>query len=444
MKTILICLVIILIILVFILMNKNETFKPLSAKYPQQHYFDNNATTFIYDDRVMKEITDNLNVANPSNILHQLGQESKKKLDESREIVAKDLNVNPSEIYFTGCATESNNIIISDIVNNWMLHNKGMATVLTSNIEHGSIYHVLDNLKMNNRLNIVRVKVDTDKTSKYYGSVNPEDVKEAIENNDNVILMTFMFVNNETGAINPIKEIGFLAKQYNIFFHCDATQAIPKMIIHPYDYNINAMSFSGHKLHAPKGVGVLYIQGRCSMLNKTTQEICSQFKTNSQEMGIRGGTENVSFIAGLSKALQIVHEDRDKKNEIMKAKKDYIIQQLEYHGCEVIKPRKSVNNTILVILKGISCCNKTFAKELSNKYGISVGTSSACLTSNEKSHVMEAMCVKDCFAEKVIRISMSDYNTEDDVRYLVNSIVELLRKERKTPEFNDNTVAAVN
>lgn len=441
MKTILVALIIILIVIVLVLMNK-ETFKEF--KYPQQYYFDNNATTFIYDDSVINEIVNNLNTGNPSNSLHYLGSEAKETLNKSREIVANDLKVNPSEIFFTGCATESNNIIISDIVNNWMLHNKGQATVITSNIEHGSINHILDNLKLNNRLNVIKIKVVTDRNSKWYGSINPKDVLEAINNNENVILLSFMYVNNETGAILPIKEIGQLAKAYNIFFHTDATQAIPKMIIHPYELNINAMSFSGHKFHAPKGVGCLFIQAKCDMFDKPTQEICAQFKTNSQEHFIRGGTENIAFISALARALELVHKDRDIKNIRMKAKKQYIIEQLVYHGCEIINPHKSVDNTILVILKGISCCNKSFVRELSEKYGVCVGTSSACLTSGEHSHVLDAMKVKDCYAEKVIRISMSDYNTEEEVRYLVKSIVELLNKERKTPEYNNNIDSMMN
>lgn len=429
MKIFLICLIIILIVFIIIIMQKEHFIK---EEYPQQYYFDNNATTFIYDKEVKDEITNWINCGNPSNTLHHLGQQAKDKLNESREIVAKDLDVNSSEIYFTGCATESNNIIINDIINNWMIHHKGMATVITDNIEHPSILHVLDNMKKNNRLNIIKLKIDTNKNSKYYGTINPKDIEEAIKNNNNVIFMTFMFANNETGAIFDIKKIGQLAKIYKIFFHCDATQAIGKMIIHPRNYNINAMTFSGHKFHAPKGVGVLYIQGQCDMLDKSSVEICNQFKTNSQENGVRGGTENIAFISALAKALKIVHTDRDNKNNKMKAMKQYIKEQLQYHDCEIITPDNSLDNTLLVILKGISCCNKTFAKELSDKYNISLGVSSAC-QSGEKSHVLDAMNIKDCYSDKVIRISLCDYNTEKEVVYLVKSIVELLNKERKTP-----------
>lgn len=442
MKTILLLLCIILIVFILIIMNTKEHFEEL--KYPQQYYFDNNATTFLYDERVKNAVLDNLNTANPSNTLHFLGQKAKETLDESREKIAKDLGVNSSEIYFTGCATESNNIIISDIVNNWMLNNKGTATFITSNYEHGSINHILDNLTMNNRLKVVKLKVDTNKKSKYYGSVNPADVEEAINDNENVIMVSIMMVNNETGAINDVKAIGQICKNYNIFFHTDATQAIGKIIIKPYEMNINAMSFSGHKIHCPKGVGCLFIQARCKMFDKDTRDICAQFAVNSQEGSVRGGTENIAFIAALAEALTIIHENRKKKNERLKGFKDYIIEQLEYHNCEVIKPRHSVDNTILVILKGISCCNKTFTKELSSKYGICVGTSSACITSNEKSHVMNAMNVCDNDAEKVIRISMSDYTTKEEVRYLVKSIVELLRKERKTEDFNSNVNKVMN
>ena len=406
--------------------------KFIKEEYPQQYYFDNNATTFIYDKEVMDEVDKWVNCGNPSNTLHKLGQEAKEKLNESREIVAKDLEVNSSEIYFTGCATESNSIIINDIINNWLINNKGMGTVITDNIEHPSILNILNNMKKNNRLNIIILKVETNKRSPYYGTVNPKDIEEVLKENDNVIFMTFMFANNETGAIQDIKTIGQLAKIYKVFFHCDATQAIGKMIIHPRKYNINSMTFSGHKFHAPKGVGVLYIQGTCDMLDKSTVEICNQFKTNSQENGIRGGTENVAFISALAKALKIVHTDRNKKNAKMKALKYYIKDQLEYNDCEVITPKNSLDNTLLVILKGISCCNKTFAKELSDKYNICLGVSSAC-QSGEKSHVLEAMNIQDCYSDKVIRISLSDYNTEKEVRYLVKSIIELLNKERKTP-----------
>lgn len=438
MKTFLIIIFIILIIVIILLMKHHEHFTSQSILKQPKYYFDNNATTFINDERVLNEIIDNLNTTNPSNKLHYLGQNASKKLEECRKKVADDLKVNSEEIYFTGCATESNNIIINDIVNNWLVNNKGQATIITDNIEHGSIYHILDNLKINNRINIVKIKIDTNKKSKYYGSVNPKDVEYALDNNENVILMTFMWVNNETGAINPIKELGLLASAYKVFFHSDATQAIPKMIIHPYEYKVNALTFSGHKFYGPKGVGCLFIQSRCPMFDKSTQEICSNFRINSQEHGVRGGTENIAFIAGMSKALKIVHENRDKKNMRLKAMKDYIIDQLTYHGCEIIKPFKSVDNTILVILKGISCCNKTFTKKLSDNYKICVGTSSACLTNNEKSHVMDAMCIKDCYSDKVIRISIGDFNTEHEVKYLVKSIVELLRIERKTPVFNEN------
>lgn len=426
MNIFLIALIIIIVILIIILMKKEDFY-----------YFDNNATTFIYDKEVKDTINKWINCGNPSNTLHSLGNEAHEELEKSRKIVADDLDVNTDEIFFTGCATESNNIIISDIINNFLLNNKGPATIITDNIEHPSILHLLDNFKSNNRLNIIKLKVNTNKFDKYYGTVKPEDIEEAIINNDNVILMTFMFANNETGAIQDIKAFGKLSKKYNVFFHCDATQAIGKFIIHPREYNIDAMTFSGHKFHAPKGIGCLYLKSKCDMLNKSSVAICNQFKINSQEKGVRGGTENVAFISALAIALKKVHIDRENKNKILKAYKDYIITQLEYNNCEVIKPFNSLDNTILVILKGISCCNKQFANELSNDYHICLGVSSACQTT--KSHILDAMCVKDCYKDKVIRISMSDYNTISEVRYLVKSIITLLNKHRKTSDYNDNT-----
>lgn len=408
----------------------NETFKTIENNNIVSNYFDNNATTFIYDDEVKNEIMKWINCGNPSNTLHKCGSDAKNKIEECRKNVSNDLNVNSSEIYFTGCATESNNIIVNDIVNNWLIHNKGNCCIITDNIEHASILNVFNNIKRNNRVKVIIMDIDTDKKSKYYGSVNPEHLKKIIDENNNVIFMSFMMVNNETGAIFSIDEIGRISKAYNIFFHCDATQAIGKFIIKPYELNINAMTFSGHKFHALKGIGVLFIQNQCKMFDKTTREICSQFKINEQEGEVRGGTENVVGIVSLSKALQLVHKDRHNKNMKLKAMKNYIIEQLENNDCEIIKPYKSVDNTVLVILKGIKCCNKTFGKKLNDIYGISIGTSSACQASNTKSHVMDAMKINNDDAEKVIRISMCDYNTTNEVKYLVKSIIELLNKER--------------
>jgi len=431
MNLILLLLIIIVVILIIMFLISKEGFQ-----YPQQYYFDNNATTFIYDDDIKNTIDKWINCGNPSNLLHKLGQDANKQLELSREIVADDLDVNPDEIYFTGCATESNNIILNDIINNFLINHEGPATIITDNIEHPSILHILDNFKYNNRLNIIKLKVITDKTNIYYGTVDPQDLEYTIVNNDNVILMSLMYANNETGAIQDIETFGKLAKKYNVFFHCDATQAIGKYIIHPKELNINAMTFSGHKFHAPKGVGCLYIQSKCPMLDKNSVDICNQFKINSQEKGVRGGTENIAYISALALALKKVHENRQQKNAKLKAFKNYIIRQLEYNNCEVIKPYYSLDNTILVILKGISCCNKQFAKELSDDYHICLGVSSAC--QKTKSHILEAMDVKDCFQDKVIRISMSDYNTSQEVKYLVKSIIELLNKHRKTSDFNNN------
>ena len=424
MNLILLLLIIILVILIIMFLSNKEYFQ-----YPQQYYFDNNATTFIYDDDIKYTINKWINCGNPSNLLHKLGQDANKQLELSRKIVADDLNVNPDEIYFTGCATESNNIILNDIINNFLINNKGPCSVITDNIEHPSILHILDNFKYNNRINIIKLKVITDKTNIYYGTVDPQDLEDAIVNNDNVILMSLMYANNETGAIQDIETFGKLSKKYNVFFHCDATQAIGKYIIHPKELNINAMTFSGHKFHAPKGVGCLYIQSKCPMLDKNSVDICNQFKINSQEKGVRGGTENIAYISALALALKKVHQDRKQKNMKLKAFKDYIIRELEYNNCEVIKPFYSLDNTVLVILKGISCCNKQFAKELSENYHICLGVSSAC--QKTKSHILEAMDVKDCLQDKVIRISMSDYNTSQEVKYLVKSIIELLNKHRK-------------
>lgn len=388
------------------------------------YYFDNNATTFIYDNEILDEIKQWLNCGNPSNNLHIAGITARNKIESCRKMIADDLKVDPNEILFTGNATEANNIIIQGTINKYLEKDPTKRySVITSSFEHPSVLNVIKHYEHNPRINTIIVDIKNDINDKYYGSIDPKDIEDAINSSPyEVILLSIMYANNETGAIQDIESIGKIAKQHEIFFHSDVTQAIGKFIIHPRELNLDAVSFSGHKFHAPKGIGCLYIKKQCDI-----HGICFG---GEQENEHRPGTENAAFIAAISLALKKVHEERNNKNESLYELRNYIKRELEKLDVVTIEPKFSVlPNTLLVVLRGIDTCNKNFARELSTKMHICVGVSSACQT-KKSSHVLDAMKIEEQNRNKIIRISLSDHTTKSECEYLVKSLRELLLKHR--------------
>lgn len=418
--------VLIFSLVIILILLSMKVYRLSEKKNPDKiYYFDNNATTFVYDNEVMKEFTDWINCGNPSNNLHIAGMLARQKVDSSRKIIADDLNVDPSEILFTGNATEANNIILQGIISKHLESNATEKfTVITTNFEHPSVLNVFKHYEDHPRVNVIIVNIRNEKLDPYYGSVDPSDIENAIRNaKSKVILLSVMYANNETGAIQNIAEIGRIAKEYNIFFHSDVTQAIGKFVIHPKELNIDALSFSGHKFHAPKGVGVLYVNKQCQF-----NGICFG---GEQEESLRPGTESVPMITAVAMALKKVHQNRNTKTKEMYKLKKYLKSELEQMNISVIEPKYgSLPNTLLVIIHGIDTCNKNFARELSNTYHICVGVSSACQT-KKNSHVLNAMKIEDQNKDKIIRISMSDYTTYDECKYLINSLHKMLLKHRR-------------
>lgn len=409
----------ILIVLIIILMSYriNINFKNCGDRF---FYFDNNATTFVSQE-VTDEINKWLSCGNPSNILHSAGQNAHQKIVECRGIISKDLEVDPEEIYFTSGATESNNIAIQGIVNKFLESDKRKKfSIITTAFEHASVVNIFKHYKENNRLNIIFVPIQTNPLHPYYRSVDPLDVEQAIVTAEHpVILVSVMYANNETGAIQDLQKIGEITKKYKVYFHSDITQGIGKFLIKPSKLNIDAASFSGHKFHAPKGIGVLFMRNTCGEFHN----LCFG---GEQEASKRPGTENVAYIAGLTKALTIVHFNRQQKNVNMLKLKKTIMSGLM--GCEYITSKKyDLPNTILTVLPPIDTCNKNFAKELSETYKICIGVSSACQTANT-SHVLEAIHIEDDKKSRIIRISMSDDTTFGECQYLITSINALLQK----------------
>lgn len=396
-------------------------------------YFDNNSTTLIYDKDIKDEIMEWISCGNPSNILHVAGIAAHNKIKEAREQISQELKIDPSELYFTSGATESNNIIIQGFIKEYIQkHPTEKFCVLTSAFEHPSVLAVIKNLaSINTQLVPIFVNPVWDTKNKYYGTISAEDIEEAIKKAPHkVIFMSIMHANNETGAVQNLSEIGKIAKKYDIFFHCDATQSLGKYVLHPKEHGINAMSFSGHKFHGPKGIGGLYINDH---KNSTTSKICNLCYGGDQEFTKRPGTENVSNIAGLAKALQKAHTNRDEKNKRLQTLKKWIIHNIgKYERVFIVGPIDDtlcLPNTILIGFPDLVTCNKDFV-EILNQRKICVSVGSACKT-GKTSHVLEAMKIDDKYKNKIIRISLSDYTTKDECEYLVENIIGILKRLKK-------------
>lgn len=402
-----------------------KSFYNLLSDSDKIYYFDNNATTLIYDDKTTQIVDKWLSCGNPSNTLHGLGQKANKQLELCRKLIAKDLSVESDEIYFTGSATEANNIIIQGIVNKYKQRN---ITIMCSVFEHPSVLNVFKSYENNPDINVVYIPIDTNPKSRYYGSINPYEFQELINQYSNIALISIMYANNETGSINDIKSIGYYINEKNksqkikIFFHCDCTQMIGKSIIKPRSLNINSITFSGHKFHAPKGIGCLYINNKG---NKCP--ICGLCFGGEQEETIRPGTENIAFISALTYALLKVHQNRDKKNEELKTLKAFLVTELQKLNCFTIDPRNSLPNTIMLILPDLKICNRQFCSIISKEYNICLGTSSACQTKSQ-SHVLNALNLRDEYKTRIIRISMSDYTTQEECEHLIYAFIEMIKK----------------
>jgi len=271
-------------------------------------------------------------------------------------------------------------------------------------------------------LEIIYVGPCLDPDDDDYTCIKPSDIEKAIgKASFKPILISIMYANNETGSVNDIEKIGKIANKYDIFFHTDATQALGKFVIHPKKININAMSFSGHKFHGPKGTGGLYLDSQ----HKCIANLCFG---GEQEKHIRPGTENVAGIVGMTVALVLVHENRQHKNEKLQKLKDYIIQKLKESEKITVfaskNPEKSLPNTIYLMFHNIGQCNLQIAKELSDR-GICIGLGSACQT-GKPSHVIETLGITK-YKTHVMRISMSDYTTKKECDHLIKNLIEIIR-----------------
>lgn len=372
-------------------------------------YFDNAATTPVREE-VVKEMLPFFGVEyGNASVMYSLGRNAKKAMKRARERVARAINADINEIYFTSCGSESDNLAIKGFA----YENKSKGNhIITSKIEH---HAVLDSCKTLEKQGFKVTYLNVDDK----GKINLEELVNSITNQ--TILMTIMFANNEIGTIEPIEEIAKIAKKKNIVFHTDAVQAIGNVKIDLKQMNIDMLSLSGHKFYAPKGVGALYVKNGINF--KKLQD------GGEQEYNKRAGTENVAEIVGLGKAIELIYNDYDEYNRKLITLRNHYIDRVknEISNCKV-------NGDLINRLPGnanVSFKNVNGSELLFelDKYGICASAGSACSTSNPApSHVLTAIGLDKNYIGGTLRVSFGRDNTMEDVDFLVNRLKEFVNK----------------
>lgn len=374
-------------------------------------YADNAATTKV-SDTVLNSMLPYLKecYGNPSSV-YSMGRETRKAVEKSREQVANAIGATPQEIYFTSCATESNNWAIKGVLKH--LAKKGKNHLITSKIEHHAVLHTANVLEKEG-IEVTYVSVDE------YGVVDLEELKNSIK--ENTALVSIMFANNEIGTIQPIKEIGEICKNANVLFHTDAVQAVGNVEIDVKVLNISLLSLSGHKFHAPKGVGALYIKKGVVVKNI--------LDGGGQEKGKRPGTENVASIIGLGTAIEEATSNIKQKNEHLKSLTTKLcdnllnIEQTRLNG----HSENRLCNNVNISFKGIE--GEGLLLMLDRK-GLCASSGSACTSGSlDPSHVLMAIGLDHMTAHGSLRLSFSKYSTMqeiDEIIEIIPKVVALLR-----------------
>ena len=353
------------------------------------NYLDNCATTKVYDE-VVDTISDVLrnNFGNPSS-LHKLGNEADEILKDAREIISKTLNASSDEIYFTSGASEGNNQILKSFGDR----------IISSEIEHPSVIRTLEEMKSNNN-NIIILKVNSK------GEIDLKEFKEKLTKD--ILLVSIMMVNNEIGTIYPIEDIGRIIKEsgFRAKFHVDATQAYMKFPIDVKKSNIDFLTASAHKFHGPKGIGFVYI--------RKGQRLEKLINGGSQESGLRAGTHNVAYIAGMAKAVSMLNGRMKKNLEYVKSLKEKMINGLsEFNNLKINSPENSSPYILNISLVGLR--SEIILRLLEDKE-VYVSTGSACSAKNMKdSHVLTSIGLKKEEIKGSIRICFSDTTTMEEV-----------------------------
>lgn len=371
-------------------------------------YFDNAATTPISKkvlDKMIPYMEDGF--GNPSSI-HKRGREIKSVIEKSRSKVADILSCEPGEIFFTSGGTEADNMFIINTV-----LEKKIDTVITSKVEHHAVLHCCDYLNKTQNINIKYVSISDN------GEVDLDDLEKITSNNKNA-LVSLMHGNNEIGNINDLKTISKICEKNNVVFHSDTVQTVGHYAIDLNKINIQGIVGSAHKFHGPKGIGFLYLNNK--------HKISPFIHGGAQERNMRGGTENVYGIVGLSEALTLAYENMATHKEKVIALKSHMIESLKQKvkGVKFNGLSSDLDNSLYTVLNA-SIPNVDdqqmflFNLDINN---IAASAGSACSSGSDSgSHVLKEIKTEEGFVN--VRFSFSKYNSIEEVDYVINKIVEI-------------------
>ncbi|GHV76517.1 cysteine desulfurase NifS [Spirochaetia bacterium] len=374
-------------------------------------YVDNSATTPVSEKALaamMPYFRENF--GNPSAI-YRYGQEAKKALEDSRRMAATAIGALNNELYFTSGGSESDN---------WAIHSIGETKkskgnhIISSAIEHNAVLRTLEKLQ---KQGYEVTLLNPDK----YGQITAEQLKKAIR--DDTIFISIMMANNVVGTVLPIKELCTVAHEHGIVFHTDAVQAVAHLPIKVHELGVDLLSMSAHKFHGPKGVGALYVKLQCKLPPYLTG--------GGQEKGYRSGTENIPGIVGMASAIGEATEDMPEKIKKITANRDKLIENiLKIPGAYLTgDPVNRLPGLASFVFDGIK--ESVFLVNNLNEAGICASSGSACsASSKEASHVLTALGYDDKIARSALRISLSEYNTEEEIDVIINkmpAIIEELR-----------------
>ncbi|GLC28601.1 cysteine desulfurase NifS [Clostridium omnivorum] len=382
-------------------------------------YMDYAATTYVKPevlDEMIPYFTEHF--GNPSSI-YSLSRETKKAIDKARDRVAKAINADSNEIYFTGGGSEADNWALKGIA--FAHKNKGNH-IITTTIEHHAILHACEYLEKNG-FEITYLPVDE------YGFIKIEDLEKAIS--DKTILVSIMFANNEIGTIQPINEIGKLCREKKVLFHTDAVQAVGNVNIDVKEMNIDLLSMAAHKIYGPKGTGALYI--------KKGVKIDNLVHGGGQERSKRAGTENVAGIVGLGKAIELASENMEAHSKKLTELRDRLIEGL------LKIPYSRLNGPVgeKRLPGNANICFRFIEGEaillLLDHMGICASSGSACTSGSlDPSHVLLAIGLPHEIAHGSLRLSMGDGTTVEDVDYVIETVEKVVSRLRDmSPLWDD-------
>lgn len=379
-------------------------------------YLDHHATTPV-DEDVVEEMKPYFteNYGNPASEDHIYGANAKKSVNEARERISEAVNSRPEEIIFTGGATESDNLAVKGAAEYATKHDKGNH-IITSITEHEAVLETCEALEEKG-FDTTYLSVDD------RGKVDPDDVEDSIR--DETVLISIMAANNEIGTIAPLKEIGGIAKENQVFFHTDAVQAIGYLPINVEEMGIDLMSISGHKIYGPKGVGALYVRRR-----KPKVKLTPLLHGGGHERGWRSGTLNVPSIVGFAKAVELADKNMEERSSHVDELTTYMWERFNEELDDVVlngHPEDRIPNNLNISFNGVE--NKALVKNLQPDIAVSAG--SACTTGEvEASHVLQAITDDEDRWHNAIRFGLGKDNTREEIEYAIDEVIKKVNRLR--------------